>query len=70
LWVAAHATCLPADEFFVLRSVDAARSGAVRSDADAVVIMVSTIITMLDHSASQQERGEKSSAPTIRVRDD
>lgn len=71
LWVAAHATCLPADEFFVLRSVDAARSGAVRSDAVViVVIMVSTIITMLDHSASQQERGEKSSAPTIRVRDD
>lgn len=56
LWVAAHATCL---EFFVLRSVDAARSGAVRSDAVVIVIiMVSTRIYnngKLDHSASQQQ---------------
>jgi len=56
LWVAAHATCLPADEFFVLRSVDAARSGAVRSDADAVVIMVSTRIYNNARSQCQSTR--------------
>ncbi len=58
LWVAAHATCLPADEFFVLRSVDAARSGAVRSDAVVIVVIMVFITSSI--TVPVNKNGEKS----------